>query len=242
MSLNSAVAELLRARIAGVVAQAAALSAVQHSGLRGQLREILAAGLLRPLLPPGFGLATGEVVSAYNDHSPQVDIIVYDQAKVPPLLVDEAVGLVPIEAAIATIEVKSVLTATELRSSHESAKRIQALPFAPAVDGSTQIPLSPLTALFAFGSDLTERTELDRYRTQGGNDDRGLLQVCVVGHSTFFRCGNGWHVPNCGGEHGEVLAFIGCFLNQLPVFAESRRRPNLLQYYGLERMDAIVQL
>jgi hypothetical protein len=240
--LNTAVADLLRARIAGVIAQAAALSAVQHSGLRGQLRELLAAGLLRPLLPPGFGIATGEIVSAYNNHSPQIDIIVYDRAKVPPLLVDEAIGLVPIEAAIATIEVKSRLTVPELRSAHESAKKIQELPFAPPSDGTKHTPLAPLTALFAFASDLTETTELDRYQSEGGAESHGLLQVCVVGRSTFYRNGKGWQIPDCGGVHGEVLAFIACFLNRLPVFADSRRRPNLLEYYGLERMDAVVPL
>ena len=240
--MNNATAELLRARVAGVLAQATALSAVQHAGLRGQLRELLAGGLLRPLLPPVYGLASGEVVTAYNDHSPQVDIIVYDRTKVPSMLVDDAVGLVPIEAAIATIEVKSRLTAVELRTAHASAVRIQSLPFLPSQDGTAYQPLAPLTALFAFGSDLTERPELDRYLEEGGREERGLLQLCIAGRSTFFRHGKGWQEPSSGGEHGEVLAFIACLLNRLPEFAESRKRPDLLEYYGLQRMNATVLL
>jgi len=238
--MNNATAELLRARVAGVIAQAEALSAVSHNGLRGQLRELLAGGLLRPLLPPVYGIASGEVVTAYNDHSPQVDIIIYDRTKVPAMLVDDAVGLVPIEAAIATIEVKSRLTAADLRTAHASAVRIQSLPFVPSRDGPTYQPLAPLTALFAFGSDLTQTSELDRYLEEGGRDARGLLQLCIAGRSTFFRNGKEWQVASCGGEHGEVLAFIACLLNRLPVFADSRKRPDLLEYYGLERMDAVV--
>jgi hypothetical protein len=196
--------------------------------LKGELRELVACGLLRPFLAPRYGIGGGEVVSAYNDHSPQADIVIYDRSIVPPSLVGDHLGLFPIEATIAVVEVKSKLTATELQDAHDKAVKIQALPFCPAISGESFTPLAPLNALFAFDSDLTESSELERYLRIDGSATSGLVQLCVVGRGNWFRTESGWAKVDCGGDFGEVLSFLATLFNRLPFFAETRRTPNLL--------------
>ena len=233
-SMNTAVTELIRSQVAAAVTQARAVSAVQHPGLRGQLREIIARQLLHPLLPPGLGIGTGEIVSAYNDHSPQVDLVIYDRSIAPPMLVGQDYGVFPIEAAIAAIEIKSVLTATDLKDADDAARRIRRMPFSPALGGQTHQPYVVLPALFALESDLAQggMDEITRYGNHGANDGGGLLEICVVGRGHWFVDAHQWHLRVHPGQYGEVLGFLGALLNRLPDFRQSRRSPDYRNYLG----------
>ena len=96
-----------------------------HAGLKGQLREILVRELLRPLPPLDFVLATGQVVSAYGDVSDQVDIGACDRRLVPPILFESVSGVLPLEAKLFVVEVKSTLDAGELRRADAAAGDFQ---------------------------------------------------------------------------------------------------------------------
>src|SRR5437660_1691684 len=74
---------------------------IRHKGEKGRQREHGLATLLREHLPMAYGVATGEIVPYVgNAHSPQCDIIVYDQLHYPILGKSDAVQLVPREAVV----------------------------------------------------------------------------------------------------------------------------------------------
>ena len=66
-------------------------------------------------MPKRFSVGTGVLISASGATSPRTDIVIFDNNS--PLLSEFGVGMYPVEIVYATIEVKSTLTKSELRSS-----------------------------------------------------------------------------------------------------------------------------
>jgi hypothetical protein len=172
--------------------------------VKGAVRETLVADLFRPLLPTDFGVATGIIISAENQQSAQQDIVVFDRRVLPPLLFEGGPTLIPVESALATIEVKSCLNATELKAAQENARTVRNLTMLSGarddrgtfIDpriisdiGETLLAAThhqhsvPTSLLFALDSDLspTGKTEITRH-TECCSDDPNLLRgMCVVG-------------------------------------------------------------
>jgi hypothetical protein len=83
--MNPIYRDLVLARIKGAVASAKAVAAVEHQGLKGQIREVLIRDLFRPLLPADIGVCSGEIISFCGKRqSHQQDIIIFNQAILPP--------------------------------------------------------------------------------------------------------------------------------------------------------------
>lgn len=189
--MNQAFREILSAHAASAIAAAKALKGVQHDGLRGQLREILASKFLTPLLPPSLGIGTGEIISCKGQHSPQQDLIIYDKANVPPALIgDSESGLFPIDAVLYTIEVKSTLTASTLKSTHEAAVKIEAM------DYINPNPEKCVFCLFAFNTDLESgKSESQRYVDflRGISEIKTPIRaICVPSKGYWFWNGDAW--------------------------------------------------
>jgi hypothetical protein len=60
--------DLVVNRAAQMAGAAKALKSINHSGLKGQLREVVVRELLNPVLPPGYIVGQGEIVSAYGEN------------------------------------------------------------------------------------------------------------------------------------------------------------------------------
>jgi hypothetical protein len=142
----------------------------QHSGLKGTGREDAVAEFLEEHLPRRFGIARGEAFDSRQGRSGQLDLVIYDRMSIRPLPISEQSSLLPSEALLAVVEVKSTLTRDEVRKSLTSAGRIFGLKpykkeFAFArsggVDASDQNPRC-LYTIFAFDSDLSPEGLLEK--------------------------------------------------------------------------------
>lgn len=92
--------------------------AFDNTGDIGEARERALARFLSERLPSRYKVARGEVIDASGLQSGQTDILIYDGSSVTPLLTrDDGLVLLPAEALLATVEVKSNLTAEEIRRS-----------------------------------------------------------------------------------------------------------------------------
>lgn len=244
--MNKLYQDLVRARAAAAVAEARVLRGVDHNGLVGTLREIVVNQLLQPFLPPSMGIASGAVIDHTGKQSRQCDLIVYNRETLPPVLLKE-MGLVPLESALAVIEVKSNLDLGELRKAHENAALIASFQAVPGDRNGDAVP-APLRAVLAFASDLsaTGKTELTRYQELVPDPRlRRLDQLCVVGRGLWFRrsVDPNTVLPREGGsvatewiswpgtvELDELLGFLTILHNTLPVIAEKRGRPRIGRY------------
>lgn len=211
------------------------ISGLDHSGLKGRIREIVAERLLKPILPPGVEIGSGKITDDKGNLSAETDLIIYNRMTLPPLIYGYSTGLFPVEACIFAIEVKSILTATELQDSLKKVKRLKTLHQQP----SRIIPL-----LFAFNSDLKGKhiTEIDRYRKYDNSATPLIRAICIPRHGYWFfnnpnKPDKHWLCGNATGDFDEVIDFIGGVANTI----HSQLLKMGQQYYGryiIERRPA----
>lgn len=89
--------------------------------------------------------------------SDQIDLVVYHKKVAPPILVNKDLGLYPVECVRYVFEVKSTLTATEVKDANKKFQSVSRLISFPKKqpDGSLKGGGLPSTVLLAFGSDIS---------------------------------------------------------------------------------------
>lgn len=228
--MNSAFAQLIGSRIKAAVGSAAAVSGLDHAVLRGSLREAFARDLLRPVLPARLGLAHGLIASAYDQQSTEQDVIIFDGEALPAVLLDGVSGLVPVDAALYSIEVKSCVNNTRLREAHYNAARLRTILHLPNPKGDA--PEGVIPCLFAWGSDLTSHwsNELDRYKKLVSDQaDPPLRAICIVGRGYWYFASQ-WYTIEADAEFSEVKAFVASIFDTYERVASTRVRVGLGQY------------
>jgi hypothetical protein len=227
--MNQIYRDLLHNLAKRAVMDATAIKGLLHNGLKGQLRELFVRELLLPMLPSEYVVGSGNVITAYNEVSNQLDVIVCDRRVIPPVLFEGAVGIFPVESALLTVEVKSTLNAHELGLAHASAERVTS--FKHSVLGTKAIEHVG-SCLFAFATDLTPggKSEIERYKEMDGSDEPALRLICVVGRGCWFWAEGKWNNWEFGGEYGEVVAFLVSIANTIQRVAATRTAPDIREY------------
>ncbi|MGM8226946.1 DUF6602 domain-containing protein [Cellvibrio sp. ARAG 10.3] len=248
MAVKNQYQDLLRSKIVSAISQAKAASGFSHQGVKGTVLEVLIGQLFKPLLPADIGVGTGQIIDSYSGKlSGQVDIVLYNRAILPPILMDEKVGIFPIESVLYTIEVKTKLNATELKMAHESAKNIaQNFGYRPGVKGEDgkekhHTIEKVRSVVFALGSDLSgnKLNEAERYRKIYGDDSAHIRAICVAGKEYWYDNGNYWIGFKDGQNFDEILAFIGGVTNTYREVSVSRGQPCLGHYVIPEAMGFV---
>jgi hypothetical protein len=243
--VNPIYRELVLSRIRGAVAAAKAVGGVEHPGLKGQLREIVIRDLLRPLFPADVGLGTGVVISASGKASTQQDVVIYDKSILPPITFEQSTGVFPVEAVLYTVEVKSTLTAAELKKSHDSAAQLVDFDYVAGEykkDATTGIDLKvdhriekAISTLLAFDTDLTGagKSEHSRYDEIRASSAPALMALCVAGASyCYWDATNRRWTPGKTEEYQyqELVGFLAGIMNTYRRVASTRKEPRLGHY------------
>ncbi len=133
-------------------------------GDRGGARESAVRSFLSDQLPTRFAISSGEVMDAAGNNSGQTDVVIYDSLNTRPLYVTDGVALLPAETLLATVEIKSTISKTEIEKAVGGMNRLRTLrpwdaPWSaarrdghPADDGLPRI----FTTVFAFATDLAK--------------------------------------------------------------------------------------
>lgn len=121
-------------RIEKIIHEKYELSAtIRHRGERGRQRENGLLVFLRENLPTAYGVATGEIFPFKGPLvSPQCDIIIYDQHRMPILGRSEAIQQIPLEAVYGVIECKSILDKAAFTDASKKFSIIRTLPRCPS--------------------------------------------------------------------------------------------------------------
>ena len=238
--MNNTYRQIVLSRIRAAVDAAKAVEGVTHTGLKGQLREVVIRDLFRPLFPDDIGLGTGEIITSTNQHSQQQDVIIYDKRILPPILLEHNTGVFPLEAALYAIEVKSTLNAHELKTSHKSAKMLQEFDYLPAryYDVHNNIISKPMahliSAIIAFDSDLSPdgKTEVERYKEVDGEQKPAIKVICVVGKGYWYWNNDEWVEWNIKYPLEEVLMFVTGVMNTYTRIIAAKGTVQIGSYLG----------
>jgi len=235
--MNTVYRDLILARVQAAVGAAKAVTNITHKGLKGQLREIVTRDLLSPLLPSDVGIGTGEIISANNRQSRQQDVVIFDKSILPPILFEESTGIFPIEAVLYAIEVKSKMTAHEIKSSHKSATELigfeyQSGDYDEFGKTTPHIVGKVISAILAFDTDLSleGKNDIERYDEIRGPDFPAIQVVCVVGRGYWYWFHDKWKTWDHTYEFEEVVGFIAGVMNTYRGIAATRKKPRLGRY------------
>jgi hypothetical protein len=227
--------ELTLTSVQHAVTRARACSGVDHAGMRGTFREIVVADLLRPLLPADLEIGTGKVISADGQTSRQHDIIIYDRSILPPFMFDGTNGLFPVESVAYVVEVKSMLTLNELRSAHDAAMELAGFSYRSGEHDIDDQPvchdyIKCLSVLFAFATDLTASTDLQRYEQLLAGAPPAIKSICVADAGFWdHRAANGWR-SFAPGNLDEVVQFVAQVGNSFRRVLDTRGKPRIGYY------------
>jgi len=222
---------------------------VDHTGLRGRVREIVTGELLSTVMPAQFKIGTGKIVDSNGVQSSETDVIVYNDSLLPSILYSERDGIFPVEACFLALEVKSRLTATELDDALAKANRLRSLSYQSGIfdqkHQALQHVMTPaIPALFAFESDLAGKSELERYAERDPDWKKNPLirAMCVVGRGYWWYDldPNRWleHPPTDDAE--EVVEFLALAANTVIHSFSRRGQPRLGKYLMTDRPLKIV--
>jgi hypothetical protein len=175
----------------------------RHRGKLGENREALLQRFLATYLPRRFGVGSGFALLG-SDVSTQQDVVVYDQLTNPVLFPDTAAPLFPPSAVAAVIEVKSRLTADELRQTAAKAAALKRELRASFANHPAPPRSEALAGLFAFTtrglSPAQVLEELKAAEEELGAEPRDRLDVvCLLGVGLVLG-GSLFHSTTTGGE------------------------------------------
>lgn len=136
-------------------------------------------------LPLAYGVATGEIISFKGaDVSPQCDVIIYDQLRMPILGRSESVQQIPLEAVYGIIECKSILDKAALNDAQEKFSKIRELSRCPSETKLLKgMRRGPLYCLFGYRRKASPEACVHFIKSSSINQDTILLSLdsgCVM--------------------------------------------------------------
>lgn len=210
---------VVKARLRGLIAQLEESRQVDHAATKGALREKYLTDFLQSLLPPNYTVSGGFICDVLGSVSPQIDLILADTSTIPSIAFASDVSLIPVEAAIGAVEVKSTLTTLALKQIQAQAEVIGSLrPIAEVPDhGRHGVRLF----IFAYESEVSEARIIEWFDLVPA-----LFGVCIVGGQFTRRAPEGIASVE-EGDMNEVLVFISSLLHAI-IKAREERLPQSL--------------
>lgn len=152
---NRSMIELMLPRMAAFRAQAEGLKKIDHNWIKGRLREILLSQIIEPFLPPSVAALTGTIVSEdgrRREARNQDDIVLFSRERAPVLLELGEQCVMPVGGVMMHVEVKSTLTAGDIRDAVAAACELSEMSSGTA----------PGAIIFGLTSDAEKKSEAER--------------------------------------------------------------------------------
>ena len=213
-----------------------ASASFQHALTKGVERERPVRELFEAHLPACYKVVSGEAVDYLDHHSPQLDVMIFDGDRNFAFHSEEA-HLLPAEALLVSIEVKSTLNWTEIDKSLKAASSLHKLrPFGktPSLTKAGGNAAKPILrffhAIFAYDTDLVTGDDwLQRELTRTVDAavelkvNPNIIDRVYVANRGFLNVPSGLGVPETTPGGLALLHFYMDILNF--VVRENGRRP-----------------
>jgi hypothetical protein len=215
--------KILGARIKELWNLYEATGELNHPGEKGLLREIFVRRLVESVLPPHYGVGSGVVVDKWGRQSPQIDLLVFDRRRMPPIFEEHGHGIYPLDAVLRVIEVKRLLDRLALDQFKKTIdafnpKNTEGLKLAAAGKLEEGWSYYPLCIMFA-------------YKTNLGNLSEAIAQSNLESHAAMI------FVATKGIKNSPVISleqtarlFLGVLLGAIEESAASRKEFSILEW------------
>lgn len=222
----------------------------QHMGDRGDARESAVRSFLTDQLPARFVVSAGEVLDAAGNVSGQTDVVIYDGLNTRPLFTTNGIALLPAEALLATVEVKSKLDKSETDKAVGGMVKLRRLrpwdaPWSSARrKGRAADDMLPrlFTTVLGFTTDLVESTwptnEMSRLRASCAASrlpTAHIDRLVVLDRGVLLPSAGTAYIPDSGG------GILGLWFFQLVSFLSrevARREPFPWDRYKFSERDS----
>lgn len=177
---NKIFQDIVKNDINNLIRESEAINDVQHSGLKGNIREFGIGKLLLKYLPHDYAIGSGQVQDSNGKQSNESDLIIYNKHILPPIMFGEQTGFFPIESCNYVIEVKTTSNATEIKSTIVKFNNLKSL---YSLSGNI-----PVRAYLAYSTDLSNDNEFERYIKYDPEflTNPAINVICVVGHGYWY--------------------------------------------------------
>lgn len=208
---------------------------IGHSVEKGGFREFFLAQLIRPFIPPLFGVGSGVVVDAKGNESSQADVIIYDSRLLPPVFLAGGRGVYPIDSVLAVVEVK-----TKLRKAHYKQLLKAARCFSPRCESNpTGLFIAtkgrdpqtgervakttwPLYAVFAYEASAKHQDEQQPFEGLTPDGPRYIKLICVLNRGVWTSKNGKYNCHISSDARLVAENFLIMLLNKLVDTANSR--------------------
>ena len=164
-------------------------SSISHDATKGALRESYLRAFLGDIMPPDLSVGSGFICDCFGAISPQIDFILAERKRIPSIALMQDVSLVPIETALAAIELKSTIdtkTLSQLKTQFIECRKLRPVVAMKPHDATTKARQSfpILFSLIGLETKVKKSTLLNWFK-----GIPHLMTICVIGQYTLKRKG-----------------------------------------------------
>ncbi|MCD4824431.1 MAG: hypothetical protein K8S55_07480 [Phycisphaerae bacterium] len=220
---------ILVAEIERVSALSAALGDIEHGSTVGEARESMLRDIFRRLLPSRYQVYSGIIVDTAGRQTPQLDAIIVEQGILPPYLLPSQAAVVPVEAALAAIEIKSTIDQGAFDQLMRQQKAILELkPQFITKSEQQNLKVSVVSFLFAFTSKLKPQ-RLQQEASKISN----LLSICTLDGYYYSKLNTGVDSKMMEPVTESFISFVSMLSTRLEQVREERPRdiPQVWHHY-----------
>jgi hypothetical protein len=227
---SNKIRSVIQARCHKFVAGIREVSQLDHKATNGDLRESMLKSVRADILPKRFSIRSGFICDMFGNVSPQLDIIVIDNACTPEIVLDSDVAFVPIEAALVAIEVKSTLNSGEHGALHQVEGQISKVySLNPGVTTTTgaQKYYNVHFMLFGFSTKLSRD-----YLRSWIQQNTSVKVICVLNNYTIVNHSKDLSIFESQNGAEEMLAFLASVIENAEQISRKREgEPRNMYHY-----------
>ncbi|MBL7178950.1 MAG: hypothetical protein ISS65_01915 [Desulfobacterales bacterium] len=191
-------------------------SSISHSATKGALRESYLRAFLGDIMPPDISVGSGFICDCFGSISPQIDFILAERKRIPSIALMKDVALVPVETALAAIEMKSTVdseTLDQLKNQFIECQKLRPVAVRKPNDVAKQTrqSLPILFSLIGLETKVGKETLSEWFQ-----EIPHLMTICIIGKFTLKRKGydNSNKVDLIEGpEYLETLTYFSVLIN-----------------------------
>lgn len=200
----------------GFIEKSNSLKNIEHRLLKGELRELFVREILQTILTVQFGIGSGIIVNQKGLQSKQIDIIIYDKRILPPFIIQQHLGVYPIECVSATIEIKSSLNKKDILRSEDNCKFLYEEILNPksTTDENIFYPTAAVLGFYGVGIKALSNDGSGKRWLQ--NNIQYLTYICLADRYSWINMENtGWSCKMKDNYRNETKRFISILLDNI---------------------------